>query len=190
MHQPSKWWAGLIAVAVLWLAAMSFKTTGVEDDIAPRARAAVAAAVPDTAAALKVSVAGRDVRIEGPEFSPDQSTKLADSASVNGVRLVDGTYDKLPAPKPYAFRATRNGSQLVLEGGVPTPAVRNAILNAARSSGGEVVDRLGYALGAPADFAAIASHGSVQAAKLQRRHVRARGQGLFDRRRRRIVGRL
>ncbi|MGJ5135454.1 OmpA family protein [Bradyrhizobium oligotrophicum] len=166
MHQPSKWWAGLIAVAVLWLAAVSFKTADVEDDIGPRARAAVAAAVPDTAAALKVTVAGRDVRIAGPEFSPDQATKLEDAASVSGVRLVEGTYDKLPKPKPYAFRATRNGGQLVLEGAVPTPAVRNAVLNAVRSSGGEVVDRLSYALGAPADFAAIASHGSVQAAKL------------------------
>ena len=167
MHQPSKWWTGLIAVAVLWLAAMSFKTATVEDDIAPRARAAVAASAPTTAAALKVSVAGRDVRIEGPEFSPDQPDRLNDAATVEGVRLVDGRYDKLPAPKPYAFRAARSGSQLVLEGGVPTPAVRSAIVNAARSaSAGEVVDRLGYALGAPAEFAAIANHGVAQAGKL------------------------
>ncbi|UFZ06747.1 OmpA family protein [Bradyrhizobium ontarionense] len=165
MHQPSKWWAGLIVVAVLWLAAMIFKTSGVEDDIAPRARAAVAAAAPDTAAALKVSVSGRDVRIEGPEFSPDQPNRLNEAATVNGVRLVDGSYDKLPTPKPYAFRAARNGGQLVLEGGVPTPAIRDAVLTAARSAagGGEVVDRLGYALGAPAEFAAIAGHGLVQA---------------------------
>ncbi|CCD92620.1 conserved hypothetical protein [Bradyrhizobium sp. ORS 375] len=168
MHQPSKWWTGLIAVAVLWLLAIIFKTTSVEEDIAPRARAAVAAAAPDTAAALKVSVAGRDVRIAGPEFSPDQSERLSDAATVNGVRLVDDSYDKLPIPKPYTFRAARNGSQLVLEGGVPTPAVRDAVLNAARAAtaGGEVVDRLGYALGAPANFAAIAGHGLVQAAKL------------------------
>ncbi|MGC2782099.1 MAG: OmpA family protein [Bradyrhizobium sp.] len=168
MHQPSKWWAGLIVVAVLWLAAMIFKTSGVEDDIAPRARAAVAAAAPDTAAALKVSVSGRDVRIEGPEFSADQPNRLNEAATVNGVRLVDGSYDKLPTPKPYTFRAARNGGQLVLEGGVPTPAIRDAVLNAARSAagGGEVVDHLGYALGAPAEFAAIAGHGLVQAAKL------------------------
>jgi len=167
MHQPSKWWTGLIAVAVLWLAAMVFKTAGVEDDLAPRARAAVAAAAPTTAAALRVSVAGRDIRIEGPEFSPDQSHRLNDAASVNGVRLVNGNYDKLPTPKPYAFRAARNGAQLVLEGGVPTPAIRNAVVNAARSaSAGEVVDRLGYALAAPAEFATIANHGVVQAGKL------------------------
>ncbi|MGJ5177279.1 OmpA family protein [Bradyrhizobium oligotrophicum] len=168
MHQPSKWWTGLIAVAVLWFAAMIFKTAGVEDDIAPRARAAVAAAAPDTAAALKLSVAGRDVRIEGPEFSPDQPDRLSDAAAVNGVRLVDGSYDKLPAPKPYTFRVARNGTQLVLEGGVPTPAIRNAVVAAARAAatGGEVVDRLGYALGAPAEFPAIAGHGLVQAARL------------------------
>ncbi|MGY3453531.1 OmpA family protein [Bradyrhizobium sp. USDA 4353] len=167
MHQPSKWWTGLIAVAVLWLAAVSFKTAGVEDEIAPRVRAAVAAAAPDTAAALKVSVAGRDVRIEGPEFSADQSERLSDAAAVSGVRLVDDSYDKLPTPKPYAFRAARNGNQLVLEGGVPTPAVRQAVLSAARAAGGgEVVDRLGYALGAPVNFAAIAGHGVAQAAKL------------------------
>ncbi|NPU68631.1 OmpA family protein [Bradyrhizobium sp. 83012] len=167
MHQPSKWWTGLIAVAVLWLVAIGFKTTSVEEDIAPRARAAVAAAAPDTAAALKVSVAGRDVRIEGPEFGPDQSDRLDEAAAVDGVRLVDGSYDKLPTPKPYAFRAARNATQLVLEGGVPTPAARDALLKAARAaSAGEVVDRLGYALGAPADFAAIAGHGLAQAGKL------------------------
>ncbi|GLH78974.1 hypothetical protein SSBR45G_38830 [Bradyrhizobium sp. SSBR45G] len=167
MHQPSKWSAGLIVVGVLWLAAMSFKTAGVEDDIAPRAKQAVAAALPDTAAALKVSVAGRDVRIEGPEFSADQSDRLNDAAAVNGVRLVDGNYDKLPMPKPYAFRAERDGNRLVLTGAVPTPAVREAVLNAARGTGvGEVVDRLGYGLGAPVNFAAIAGHGLVQAAKL------------------------
>ncbi|MGJ4929720.1 OmpA family protein [Bradyrhizobium sp. HKCCYLS2038] len=168
MHQPSKWWPGLIVVSVLWLAAISFKTASVEDDIAPRAQAAVAAAAPDTAAALKVSVRGRDVFIQGPEFSADQSERLSDAATVNGVRLVDDSYDKLPTPKPYAFRAARNGSQVVLEGGVPTPAVRVAVLTAARSAttGGEVVDRLGYALGAPGNFAAIASHGVVQATKL------------------------
>ncbi|MDU1667642.1 MAG: OmpA family protein, partial [Bradyrhizobium sp.] len=124
MHQPSKWWPGLIAIAVLWLVAIAFKTAGVEDEIAPRARAAVASAAPDTVAALKVSVAGRDVRIEGPEFSPEQADRLDDAAAVNGVRLVVGNYDKLPTPKPYAFRAARDGNQLVLEGGVPTPAVR------------------------------------------------------------------
>ncbi|MGJ4891130.1 OmpA family protein [Bradyrhizobium sp. HKCCYLRH3099] len=168
MHQPSKWWAGLIVVGVLWLVAMGFKTAGVENEIAPRARAAVAAAAPDTAAALKVSVAGRDVRIEGPEFGPDQASRLEDAASVEGVRLVDGTYDKLPTPKPYAFRAARSGSQLVLEGTVPTPKARDTVLGAARSAGGgEVVDRLGYALGAPTDFAVIASHGLAQAAKLK-----------------------
>lgn len=155
-------------MAVLWLAAIIFKTAGVEEEIAPRAQAAVAATAPDTAGALKVSVAGRDVRIEGPEFSADQSDRLDDAATVDGVRLVDGTYDKLPTPSPYTFRAARNGSQLVLEGGVPTPAVRQAVVSAARGAvaGGEVVDRLGYALGAPANFAAIAGHGVAQAAKL------------------------
>ncbi|CCD99664.1 OmpA family protein [Bradyrhizobium sp. STM 3809] len=168
MHQPSKWWTGLIAVAVLWLVAIIFKTAGVEEDIAPRAQAAVAAAAPDTAAALKVTVAGRDISITGPEFSADQSERLEDAATVDGVRLVDGSYDKLPTPKPYAFRAARNGTQLVLEGGVPTPAVRQAIVGAARAAaaGGEVADRLGYALGAPVNFAAIAGHGLAQAAKL------------------------
>ena len=168
MHQPSKWWPGLIAIAVLWLVAIAFKTAGVEDEIAPRARAAVASAAPDTVAALKVSVAGRDVRIEGPEFSPEQADRLDDAAAVNGVRLVVGNYDKLPTPKPYAFRAARDGNQLVLEGGVPTPAVREALIKTARAAlgSGAVVDHLGYALGAPADFAAIASHGLTQAGKL------------------------
>jgi len=168
MHQPSKWWVGLIAIAVLWVAAIVIKTADVENDIAPRARAAIAAAAPDTAAAMTVSVSGRDVRIAGPEFSPNQPERMNESATVEGVRLVTANYDKLPSPKPYAFRASRNGSQLALDGSVPTPAVRDAILNSARSAadGAEVVDHLGYGLGAPAEFAVIASHGLVQAGKL------------------------
>jgi OOP family OmpA-OmpF porin len=168
MHQPSKWWVGLIAIAVLWVAAIVIKTADVENDIAPRARAAIAAAAPDTAAAMSVSASGRDVRIEGPEFSPDQPDRMNEAAAVDGVRLVAGNYDKLPSSKPYAFRVSRNGNQLALEGSVPTPAVRDALVNSARSTaaGSEVLDRLGYALGAPAELAAIASHGLVLAGRL------------------------
>ncbi len=139
-----------------------------ENDIAQRARGAVAAAVPDTAAAIKVSVSGRDVRIEGPQFAPDQPERLNEAATVDGVRRVAANYDPLPTPKPYVFHASRNGSQLVLEGAVPTPAVREALLNAARNAaGGDVVDHLRYGLGAPAQFPVIAGHGLVEAARLK-----------------------
>jgi OOP family OmpA-OmpF porin len=170
MHQPSRWWWGLIPVAALWIAADFSKTADVEADLAPRAGTALAAAVPDAASAMNVTVSGRDVLIEGPEFAPNQGDRMSEAAAeVSGVRLANGRFSQLPTANPFAFRAMRADKQFVLAGSVPNPAVRAAVLNAARAaaSGGAVVDNLEYAAGAPAAFEQIAIRGLTEAAKLE-----------------------
>jgi OOP family OmpA-OmpF porin len=169
MHQPSRWWWGLIPVAALWIAANFSKTLDVEADLATRARNALAAAAPNAASATNVTVSGRDVLIEGSEFAPSEGDRMSKAvADVNGVRLANGRFSQLPTSKPFAFRAMRVDKKFALAGSVPNPAVRAAVLNAARAaSGDEVMDNLEYAAGAPAAFEQIAIQGLTEAAKLE-----------------------
>jgi len=169
MHQPSKWWIGLIPLAALWIAAGLSKTNDVEADIAPRARSALAATAPDAAGAMTVTASGRDALIEGLEFAPGQANRMSAAvADLNGVRLVDGRFSQAPSASPYAFRATRDGNQFILAGSAPNPAARGAVLGAARAaaSGSAIVDRLEYATGAPPGFEQAAVRGLTEAAKL------------------------
>lgn len=171
MHQPAKWWIGLVPVAALWIAAVLLKTDWVENDIGPRARVVLAAASPDTASALNVTVTGRDVLIQGPEFATGQGDKIAQAvAQADGVRLVDGRYQTIQESKPYKFSATRAGNQLILSGNAPSPAARERLLAAANkaAAGATVVDNMTYATGAPDKFEAIAMRGLTEADKLER----------------------
>lgn len=171
MHQPAKWWIGLIPVAALWIAAVLLKTDWVEHDIGPRAKVVLASTSPDTAAAMNVTVAGRDVLIEGPEFAAGQGDQIGHAVALaDGVRLVDGRYRMVEAAKPYKFSATREGNQIVLSGNAPSPAARERVLAAANkaAAGGTVVDNLTYATGAPEGFDATAMRGLTEAAKLDR----------------------
>jgi OmpA-OmpF porin, OOP family len=171
MHQPAKWWIGLIPVAALWIVAILFKTESVEADITPRAKAVVAAASPDAGSVMNVTVAGRDVLIEGPEFAAGQGDRIGEAvAQADGVRLVDGRYRMVQAAKPYKFSATRAGNQIILSGTAPSPTVRERLLAAANkaAAAGMVVDNLTYATGAPEGFEAVAMRGLTEAAKLDR----------------------
>ena len=170
MHQPSKWWTGLIPVAALWIASGTFVTDPVESDILSRARDVAASLSPDTAAALKTSVAGRDVRVEGPEFAKGQGAAIARAiAEATGVRLVAARFDPVAAASPYVFSATRSGDQFILKGGVPSPVMRARLMEAAKSAApkADIVDALNYATGAPQSFDAIALRGLGEAAKLE-----------------------
>jgi OOP family OmpA-OmpF porin len=146
-----------------------FRSEPVETDLASRARGAIAAAVPATAGATSVTARGRDVLIEGPEFEAGQGAKAALAVLQNdGVRLVVQRFHPVPTAKPFEFSAVRTGNELVLTGSVPSPAVREKLLAAARSgaAGATVVDKMTYALGAPDGFEAIAIRGLTEAAKL------------------------
>src|SRR5262245_44003405 len=54
MHQPGKWWVGLLPIAALWVLANGVRTESVEADVASRAQAILAEA-PDIASAMKAT---------------------------------------------------------------------------------------------------------------------------------------
>jgi hypothetical protein len=54
MHQPGKWWVGLLPIAALWVLANGVRTESVEADVASRAQAVLAEA-PDIASAVNAT---------------------------------------------------------------------------------------------------------------------------------------
>ena len=169
MHQPSKWWVGLLAILALWLIAIIVKTDSIEADIADRARSVLAATWSDLGGATNVGVSGRDVLIEGLELADGDGRRMGQAvADAEGVRLVDLRLQRVPQAKPFEFSATRVGDELRLAGSVPSPAARARLFAAAKTvaAGSEVVDGLAYAAGAPPGFETMAVHGVSEAARL------------------------
>src|SRR5258708_26327717 len=88
MHQPGKWWVGLLPIAALWVLANGVRTEPVEADVASRAQAVLAEA-PDIASAMKATALGRDVRLEGLEFADGDGRRMSEAVDqANRVRLV------------------------------------------------------------------------------------------------------
>jgi len=163
----SKWWGGIVALAIVWVVADLVMTERIENDLSTRTAASVEAAT--SLDRPTVEAAGRDVDLGGFAFTPEAARDATGAATASpGVRLVRDTIAPVPSAKPYVFAARREGSNLLLTGHVPAPAVRDQIVAAARRSlpGIAVVDRTTYALGAPDNFAAIAAYGVAQAARL------------------------
>ena len=170
MLQPGKWWIGLLPLAIVWIAANWFRTEAVERDIATR----VAATVEHSAGMVappKITVSGRDVTVSGVVLDQAARQRLSDVILAEaGSRLVNASAVSLPpVAKPYTFAAKRVGSDIVLTGSVPSPAVRTAIVDAAKAAAGagKVIDQLTFAQGAPEGFQAMALHGEDLAARLK-----------------------
>ena len=168
MHQPGKWWVGLLPIAALWVLANGLRTESVEADVASRAQAVLAEA-PDIASEMKATAFGRDVRLEGLEFADGDGTRMGQAVDrANGVRLVDWRLQRVLPARPFEFAATRVGDELRLTGSVPTPAIRGRVRDMAKenAAGKSVVDALAYATGAPNGFESIVAYGLGEAAKL------------------------
>src|SRR5262245_46741753 len=168
MHQPSKWWVGLIPIAALWVLANGVRTESVEADVAAQAQTALAEAR-DMASAMTAKALGRDVRIEGLEFADGDRGRMGQAVDqAGGVRLVDWRLQRVLPARPFEFAATRVQGQFKLTGSVPSPAIRTKILAMAKdaAAGREAIDDLAYATGAPNEFETIVSYGLMQAAKL------------------------
>jgi len=168
MHQPGKWWVGLLPIAALWVLANGVRTESVEADVASRAQAVLAEA-PDIASEVKATALGRDVRLEGLEFADGDGTRMGQAVDrANGVRLVDWRLQRVLPARPFEFGATRVGDELRLTGSVPTPAIRGRVRDMAKqnAAGKSVVDALAYATGAPNGFESIVAYGLGEAAKL------------------------
>src|SRR5260370_26655873 len=83
----SKWWPGLIPLAIFWAVAAWTSTSTVESDLAARSTAALKDTVLDK---TRIAVAGRDVTLAADAFSEDgRGSAAAAVQAVPGVRRVN-----------------------------------------------------------------------------------------------------
>ncbi len=169
MHQPGKWWPGLVPLAAIWAIGTGAKTPLVEADLTAKARTALASLPAGVIDAPAAGADGRDIHVAGLGLGPDsrnEAARIVDSAW--GVRRVEADLMPIPAVKPWAFSARRLANQMVLSGYSPPPPARARILAAAAAAapGALVADGLKYATGAPAGFEAMAAYALGEAGKL------------------------
>jgi OOP family OmpA-OmpF porin len=148
----SKWWPGVIPLAVLWAIAAWTSTSPLESDLTARATAALKDTVLDK---TRIAVAGRDVTFAADAFSEDgRRSAVASVEAVPGVRLVNDETRLVPEAKPFVWSAERDVVRVTLGGSSPLPASKSRLLDAARASlgGVEVVDQMNLSRGAPPRF--------------------------------------
>ena len=148
----SKWWPGLIPLAVLWAFAAWNSTEPLEADLVQRSTAALKDTVLDK---TRIAVEGRDVTFAADAFSEDgRQSALASVQAVPGVRLVNDETRLVPEAKPFVWSAERDVVRVTLSGSSPLPASKSKLTEAARASlgGTEVVDRMNLSRGAPPRF--------------------------------------
>jgi OmpA-OmpF porin, OOP family len=148
----SKWWPGVVPLALLWAIAAWTSTTPLESDLAARSTAALKDTVLDK---TRIAVAGRDVSFAADAFSEDgRRSAVASVEAVPGVRLVNDETRLVPEAKPFVWSAERDVVRVTLGGSSPLPASKSRLLDAARASFGgvEVVDQMNLSRGAPPRF--------------------------------------
>jgi OmpA-OmpF porin, OOP family len=148
----SKWWPGVIPLAVFWAIAAWTNTLPMETDLAAHSTAALKDTVLDKS---RISVAGRDVTFAADAFSEDgRRSALASVEAVPGVRLVNDETRLVPEARPFVWSAERDVVRVTLSGNSPLPASKSRLLEAARADlgGVEVVDQINLARGAPPHF--------------------------------------
>lgn len=147
-----KWWPGLIPLVLLWGLAAWFSTVPIEQDLARGVGDAIKSDVLDK---TRIAVVGRDVTFAADAFSEEGRRSAVTSVeTVPGVRMVHDRTRLVAEARPYVWTAERDVVRVTLGGGVPLPAIKARIMEAARGDlgGVEVVDRMAYARGAPQRF--------------------------------------
>jgi hypothetical protein len=154
-----RWFAGLLAVALVWAGANLYLQQGIEAELSARA----ARALSDTAAGAepwaKVAARGRDLEIEGEAPSAEDKQRVLSALKrIAGVRLIRDGATVAAQPNFFAWSATRTRGRVVLSGVSPAGA-RDDVAGEARRlfPHTEVVDRTRAADGAPEGFAAAAA---------------------------------
>jgi OmpA-OmpF porin, OOP family len=152
----TRWWPGVIFLAILWAFAAWSTTAPLEADLAAQSTAALKNIVLDKS---QIEVDGRDVSFAANAFSePERLNAVAAVAAVPGVRLVDDHTRLVAEAKPFVWTAERDVVRVTLGGSAPLPATKNKLLDAARADlgGVEVTDQMNLARGAPANFESAA----------------------------------
>src|ERR1700712_191123 len=144
----TKWWPGVIPLAILWIFAAWTNTVPLESDLYGRATGALKDTVLDK---TKIAVAGRDVTFEAEAFSEDGRRSAVNSVeAVPGVRLVNDETRLIPEANPFVWSAERDVVRVTLAGNVPLPAIKSRLLDVARASlgGVDIADQMNLARGA------------------------------------------
>ncbi|MDF2996950.1 MAG: OmpA/MotB domain protein [Xanthobacteraceae bacterium] len=163
------WWKGLPPLALLIAAAVFFSRAPVERDLAERAENLMNEIGESWA---RASFDGRDALLQGEALSEDARLKVrAELARMSGVRIVEDRTTLLPERRPFTLSAIRDGSNLRLEGYVPSRYARMRIQEAGRTlmPGIQVsgIEGLVRARGVPAgDFPGVVAFGIAQLAKM------------------------
>lgn len=148
----SKWWPGLIPLAVMWGFAAWNNTLPVEADLAARSAGALKDTVLDK---TRIAVAGRDVSLAAQAFSEEgRRDAVMAVENVPGVRLVDDQTRLVQEAKPFVWNAERDVVRVTLSGSAPLPGMKGRLMETARKEvpGVEVADQMGLARGAPPRF--------------------------------------
>lgn len=94
MHQPIRWWTGLVPLALVWILGNFIRTDAIETDLTSRAKAAVATVSANLKDTSSIAVAGRDVILSGAALAPRGSAEAKSAAeSTFGVRKVIAALD-------------------------------------------------------------------------------------------------
>lgn len=152
----TRWWPGVIFLAILWAFAAWSTTAPLEVDLAAQSAAALQNIVLDKS---QIEVDGRDVTFAADAFSePERLNAVAAVAAVPGVRLVNDDTRLVPEAKPFVWTAERDVVRVTLGGSAPLPATRNKLIETARADlgGVEVADQMNLARGAPDNFESAA----------------------------------
>src|SRR5260370_13985721 len=113
----SKWWPGLIPLAIFWAVAAWISTSTVESDLAARSADALKDTVLDK---TRIAVAGRDVTFAADAFSEDgRRSAVASVHAVPGVRLVNDETRLVPEARPFVWSAERGVVRGTLRGNAP-----------------------------------------------------------------------
>ena len=148
----SKWWPGVVPLALFWAIAAWNNTAAVEADLTAKAAAAVKDVVLDK---VRISADGRDINFVADAFSEEgRHGALIAVANAPGVRLVNDETSLVPEAKPFVWSAQREVAKITLSGNAPLPAVKSKLMDVARDNvkGTEIVDQMALSRGAPANF--------------------------------------
>ncbi|PRD41263.1 hypothetical protein C5748_22435 [Phyllobacterium phragmitis] len=152
MHRPNKWWWGAVPLAGLWAFTAATHTEPMQRDLTGRAANALGQVSLDKPS---LNFSGRDGTLSANAFSSHDITEAAAVVGTTaGVRRVKNEAKLAPTAQPYNLGIEKTDDTVTLTGNVPRPDVRQSILDAvkAEAPSANVVDKLTYALGAPAGF--------------------------------------
>src|SRR5206468_6377393 len=144
----SKWWLGLIPLALMWGIAAWNNTLPVEADLSARSAAALKDTVLDK---TRIAVDGRDVSLAADAFSEEGRRDAVTAVqNIPGVRLVDDATGLVAEARPFVWNAERHVVRVTLSGSAPLPSMKGRLTEAARKDvgGAEEADQMGLARGA------------------------------------------